>query len=28
MVFKLFHSAFAWGTQLYRVLFTTCANLS
>ena len=27
IVFELFHSAFAWDTQLYRVLFKTCSNL-
>jgi len=27
IAFKLFHSAFAWDTQLSRVLFKTCANL-
>jgi len=27
IVLELFHSAFAWDTQLYRVLFETCADL-
>jgi len=27
IVFELFHSALAWDTQLYIVLFKTCANL-
>jgi len=27
IVFELFHSAVAWDTQLYRVLFKTCTNL-
>jgi len=27
IVFELVHSAFAWDTQLYRVLFKTCENL-
>jgi len=26
-VFELFHSAFVWDTQLYRVLFKARANL-
>jgi len=26
LALELFHLAFAWDTQLYRVLFKTCSN--